>query len=203
MDRTVRTAGRDFSREAGKPWMSAVKRPYDRQVKKAENLYKRGSEAQQRQDVETRREIPDLYGPEDLDYTDVNRSGGSVTSETAGDMPVTTVTAPNGGSIRQEIEPNKEGDTAKARFFVLVQQGSARVTVRDNEGRVLKQGPWESSRDSDPSRPLEVVVDLPSDGKGYGGTDAAHNYIANLELSPGAKVQVYQAEVCHTAENDG
>jgi hypothetical protein len=69
-------------------------------------------------------------------------------------------------------------------------KGRVHVAVVRDDGQTLSASSPARTTESPVTHTLTLTAPIPTDGKGYGHTDLAHNYHAVLQLEPGAELHV-------------
>ncbi|MEI8374522.1 MAG: hypothetical protein WCJ35_16985, partial [Planctomycetota bacterium] len=181
-------ADTNIRREAGRPWMEAVKYPYDRQIAKAQQ-YQQNADNHREELVNTIASSEGDFAPADdkmVDYSDVKANGGTYT----GNDISTAVNAPNGGTIRYPIGDAFEGKQIKIAAAAVIEKGTARIVVVDNTGKVVSQGEWFGKDDTKITKISSPVMETPNDRQAKGYSDSG-SYTAVLELGKDSKIDFY------------
>src|SRR5262249_39721414 len=98
-----------------------------------------------------------------------------------------------------------EGRAVVVTTMVAIEKGKAgRLLLKRDDGVVIASSDPDGVHETSVTNPsgvnfevrrLTLAVKGPTDGKGYGHTDAAHNYRVELSLPPGAKLHIFGAVI--------
>lgn len=121
------------------------------------------------------------------------------------EQSVLAVDAPQGGAVGFRMFESVEGRSVEITMWVMVEKGRVHGGLGRDDGQLIATSsqpgerlqilPNPNGKGTVEFQKVTFTTKVPSDGKGYGHTDSAHDYQALLVLEPGSKVQVIRAEV--------
>lgn len=195
------------AKPVGAPWVRAVRDPWVRYLNRlyttGENRLNKGREKYQDGATNFGAKVGQpMYGSE---FKIQQVPGGTVGKSKIG-ADVLYVDAPNGGTVGFDMFESFEGRTVRITMLVMVEKGAAGkiilgrgdgtvVATSSEGGALVRTIPHESGTGSYQLRKLTFQVEVPSDRKGYGKTDSAHNYRALLQVSASSNVHVLGGDV--------
>jgi hypothetical protein len=181
-------AGNWWNQHIRDPWVDFVDRPA--QWLKQENEW---GKKQQAKIVDAASKIPDAYTGDQYTY----QQGAQISKSQYGANAI-SVTSADGGAVGYPINPAMEGKNVTITMYVVGDPSQVYLAIANQKGVVVASSKLTNGVIKNvpingqlvPVRQLQFNVNIPSDGLGYGGMNSTGDFLATLQLRPGAQIDI-------------